>query len=193
LANGSSNSDGDSDDGDVESPGNELVDDLETGSIDSFLPTCGQEGVYSSRCPGWHFYTTTNLVCPAELQCTAEEMKDYLLRFAYPGQDPSQPVVSGNSYSVGFPYTHLSMGPLGAIVVSVENNGFTSINTTLSTHVLDDGKAIRNLYQGDDGAWYVTTYGFGNNRQFYVPVAEGGIKTGQFGFRKPMARSGYFQ
>jgi len=26
--------------------------------------TCGQQGVYSSRCPGWHFYTTTNVVCP---------------------------------------------------------------------------------------------------------------------------------
>jgi RHS repeat-associated protein len=186
LVNGSSNSDGgsgngdgDSDDGDGESPGNELVDDLETGSIDSFLPTCGQEGVYSSRCPGWHFYTTTNMVCPAELQCTEEEMMDYLLRFAYPGQNPANRVSDLSYYSVGHPvplFRHLPMQfGMGAIQVdtNINDNPFVSKNITRDSHVLYDGVAIRHAYQDTNGNWYVTTYGFGNNEIHTIQGAFG--------------------
>ena len=31
--------------------------------------TCGA-GYYSPHCPGWHFYTLTSLVCPAEFHCS---------------------------------------------------------------------------------------------------------------------------
>ena len=37
--------------------------------------TCGA-GYYSPHCLGWHFYRTTNIVCPAYLHCTAAQMQD---------------------------------------------------------------------------------------------------------------------
>jgi hypothetical protein len=133
--------------------------------------SCGQEGVYSSRCPGWHFYTTTNLVCPAELQCTEEEMQDYFSRFAYPGQNPANPVTGGNSYVVGYPFTNLPMQfGWGEIVVYVNQGGLTSTNITKPPHILYDGKITRHAYQAENGAWYVSTYGSGNNVIHTIPV-----------------------
>ncbi len=127
-------------------------------------PACGQQGVYSPDCPGWHEYTTTNPVCPAYLHCTLEEMQYYLLLFAYPGQKPLDgPVISGNSYSVSWPGTNISMGSLGAIVVDVSNNGWTTTNTTKPTHILYDGRVNRTISQLPDGSWIVTTHGYGNN------------------------------
>jgi RHS repeat-associated protein len=125
--------------------------------------TC-EEGNYSPHCPGWHFYTTTNLVCPAYDNCTEEEMKDWFLRFVYPGQDPSEPVVDEHRYSVSFCINDrcVPMGPYGAIEVEVVDD-FTTVNTTLSTHILYNGRVVRHLYQGEDGAWYVSSYGYGNN------------------------------
>jgi hypothetical protein len=55
------------------------------------------------------------------------------------------------------------MGQYGAIVVDVSDDGFTTVNTTLSTHILYDGQVVRHLYQEDDGNWYVSSYGYGNN------------------------------
>jgi len=101
---------------------------------------------------------------PAELQCTAEEMKDYFLRFAYPGQNPANPVIDRHSYTVGYPYTNFPMQfGWGAIQVRISEDGFTSVNTTKPGHILYDGKIIRHLSQGADGAWQVTTTGYGNN------------------------------
>jgi hypothetical protein len=104
------------------------------------------------------------MVCPAELQCTEEEMMDYLLRFAYPGQNPAYPVTDDGAYMVGYPFTNLPMQfGWGSIVVDVSQNGLTSTNTTKPSHILYDGKATRHAYQAENGAWYVTTYGYGNN------------------------------
>lgn len=126
--------------------------------------SCGQQGVYSSRCPGWHFYTTTNLVCPAYLNCKVDEMKYWFLRFAYPGQNPSQPVISGQSYSVSLCINDrcVPMAQYGAITVKVIDD-FRTVNTTGPTHILYDGQIARHLYQAENGAWYVSTYGYGNN------------------------------
>jgi hypothetical protein len=126
---------------------------------------CGA-GNYSPHCPGWHFYTTTNLVCPAYLHCTREEMKYYLLLFAYPGQDPLRgPVHSGGYYNVSDPWHNILPRNIGPIVTYVSSDGLTISNVTRPGHILHDGRIDRTAFLGPDGAWYVTTYGYGNNEQ----------------------------
>jgi hypothetical protein len=131
--------------------------------------TCGT-GYYSPHCPGWHFYTLTSLVCPAELHCSVQEMIDYLSRFAYPGQYPSNPVHNTDLHPVGLgPFSFgwlvlgpYSMGPLGQVQTFVSNGGLTVKNVTQPGHIFHDGIIIRTAYQEND-AWYVSTYGYGNN------------------------------
>jgi len=144
-----------------------------TKKLEKNQDNCGR-GSYSAQCPGWHEYITTNVVCPSELHCSKAEMKDDLLRFAYPGQDPSQPVVSQNFYSVSWPGTNISMGSLGAIQTFVLDGGLTIENRTLSTHILYDGKVDRTISQTPDGSWVVTTRGIGNNvtHNVAVPLAD---------------------
>ena len=61
----------------------------------------GADRGYGPRLPGWHYYVTdANLVCPAELACTEEEMAEYLARFTVPGWDPNNPVVDRGRYPV---------------------------------------------------------------------------------------------
>jgi len=124
---------------------------------------CGQAGSYSSHCSGWHFYTTgPTLVCPIEFACSEQEMIDYLARFAFPGQDPGSPIhnLDINYVSLG----PISMGSLGKIQTFVSNGGLTIKNVTQPGHIFYDGIIIRKAYKGEDGAWYVRTYGYGNNR-----------------------------
>ena len=129
---------------------------------------CGQRGIYSPECPGWHEYTTTNLVCPAEFQCTAEEMKDYLARFAYPGQDPSDPVIGWRYAAVTDPWFGILPKSIGAIITEIGPTGLTVTNTTRPGHILDDGKIVRTASQAGNGAWYLTTNGYGNNYTRFV-------------------------
>ena len=56
---------------------------------------CGQQGVYSPSCPGWHFYSNIdnpNLVCPADLNCTAAQMHRLSLSICISCQNPNSPV-----------------------------------------------------------------------------------------------------
>ncbi|MEP6895613.1 MAG: hypothetical protein ABI986_08405, partial [Chloroflexota bacterium] len=126
--------------------------------------TCGQQGVYSPSCPGWHNYTTTNLVCPAYLHCTLEQMQDYLSRFAYPGQDPSNPVDIIGYFNVTDPWYGELPKSIGPILTVVSPDGLTVTNTTLPGHILYDGKIVRHAFQGPNGEWYVGTHGYGNNK-----------------------------
>jgi len=97
-------------------------------------------------------------------------MLDYFLRFAYPGQNPANPVTSGNSYVVGYPFTNLPMQfGWGEIVVYVNQDTLISTNITESSHILYDGKVIRHAYEAENGAWYVSTYGLGNNVVHTLP------------------------
>jgi RHS repeat-associated protein len=134
-------------------------------SMPNPAPGSCETGNFSPRCPGWHFYSTTNVVCPAYLNCSAEEMKYWFLRFAYPGQDPSEPVVDEQAYSVSFCINDrcFPMGPFGKIVVNISNGGFKTTNTTDPSHILYNGQVVRRLYQEEDGAWHVSSYGYGNN------------------------------
>jgi len=132
--------------------------------VDNSGGTCGS-GNYSPSCPGWHEYTMTHLVCPAYLHCLREEMIDSLSRFAFPGQDPNDPVVGWRYDAVTDPWYGILPESLGPISTVISNGGLTVTNTTLRGHVLHDGKIVRNAFQGPNGAWYVTTHGYGNNEQ----------------------------
>jgi HK97 family phage portal protein len=119
------------------------------------------EGAYDPSKPGWHDYTTgANLVCPADLQCTAEEMADQMSRFAVPGQDPSMPVEDGNTYFVTDPRTGF---PAGWVDTTVSADGLTIVNTTTAAHVFYDGRIERQASRAADGSWFVSTRGIGNN------------------------------
>ena len=117
--------------------------------------------VFNQVAQHWHQYSAgPNVVCTAAQQCTPEQMKDYMSRFDYPGQDPSRPVTAGNRYWVTDPTTGLTVGP---IIVDVSANGLTLTNTTLSEHWLYEGQVTRTATLNPDGSWSVTTYGWGAN------------------------------
>ena len=67
---------------------------------------------YSADRPGYHNYTTgANLVCPAELRCSRQEMIEYLHRYAWPGQNPVIPVSDGDVNTVSDPRDQVSSRP----------------------------------------------------------------------------------
>ena len=118
-------------------------------------------GSYSPIKFGWHNYATgPNLICPAIYHCTETEMMYFLSRFAYPGQNPFEPVTSGGTYTVRFPGTSI---PGGQIRSFVSDDGLHAVNKTLLNHFLYDGVAVRTVFKGVDDNWYVSTHSYGNN------------------------------
>lgn len=118
---------------------------------------------------GFHeYWVGPNKICDAVLNCTAEFMLDVHKRFAYPGQDPNDPVVSGEDYMVVDTRTGMEGGMIETIV---SEGGYVITNETLGEdeeedrkeHVFYHGIIERTLYQ-EDGHWYVKTFGRGNNR-----------------------------
>ena len=128
-----------------------------------------------------HYYTVSNVVCPASWNCNQQEMIYYLSLFAYPGQDPlNGPAVPGVDYSVSPPFGWFPQGSglsnMGLIQVSVppEYGGLVSINTTMESHIFCCGTVRRTLTQDATGAWSVTTVGAGVNSNSFI----GGINQG---------------
>jgi hypothetical protein len=54
---------------------------------------------------------------------------------------------------------------VGDVWTRITNDGLTIENRTMPGHIFFDGVVVRTLTQSEDGAWYVTTHGFGNNVQ----------------------------
>ncbi|HJS17964.1 MAG TPA: RHS repeat-associated core domain-containing protein, partial [Anaerolineales bacterium] len=134
--------------------------------------TCSP-GSYSPRCPGWHFYRITNIVCPAYLHCTAAQLQDYLYRFAYPGQDPNNPVRNDAKN-----WVFVGILPLGQIQTQV--NGLMITNVTQPLHLMYDGQIERRAIQASDGSWSIVTTGMGNNVQIpFVPEGPSGLEYSQ--------------
>ncbi len=109
---------------------------------------------------GWHDYAVTNQACPAELNCSKEEMADQLSRFAVPGQDPARPAKDRDTNLAVDPNTDL---PGGFVETYVSEDGLTVTNRTLPLHLFFDGAIERRATQNRDGSWTITTRGFGNN------------------------------
>ena len=111
--------------------------------------------------PGYHDYTVgPTLVCTSKIECTPQEMVDWLSRYAYPGQDPSKPVVNDGTYDVYDPRTDLYAGKIRTVV---SPDGLTVINRTLKGHIFFDGQIARHAVQAPNGSWFMTTHGIGNN------------------------------
>lgn len=121
----------------------------------------GSEAAFSPNEPGWHDYGAgPNLVCAAGLQCPREEMVDQFARFSLPGGDPSMPIENGKTYRVYIPGADRYVGD---IQTRIEDDGLTIESRTKEDHLFFDGLVTRKLTQTQDGAWYVTTRGIGNN------------------------------
>jgi hypothetical protein len=124
-------------------------------------PDSGGDRGYSPNKANWHAYQAgPNVVCPAEVQCTYSEMVDRMSRFTYPGQNPADPARDSNIYTVHDVWVGFRAGD---VITEFFNGGATVRNTTLPGHILYDGQIIRNVSQGADGSWSVTTWGVGNN------------------------------
>ena len=108
-----------------------------------------------------HDYTSgPNVICPAELNCTSQEIADHLSRVAYPGQDLSVPVIDQQLNFVEDPRSGI---PGGYVVTRISPDGLTIINTTRPLHVFYPGLITRTATQSADGSWSVTTRGVGYN------------------------------
>jgi hypothetical protein len=125
---------------------------------------------------GWHDYGAgPNQVCPADLQCSREEIADQLARFSVPGQDPAKPVQQDSRNRVYADQTYV-----GDVQTTITDNGLTVTNRTREGHLLFDGIVVRSARQREDGAWYVTTRGFGNNVTPGMNVANQFVGPGVF-------------
>lgn len=119
------------------------------------------EPSFSPDRKGWHNYTAgPTEVCPAEWQCTPQEMKDYMSRHAVPGQDPSKPVINQAISDVKVPGTSITVGQVQTLV---SPTGLEITNRTQPGHMFFDGTVTRTATQTPTGAWEVTTVGIGNN------------------------------
>lgn len=118
--------------------------------------------------PGWHSYTQgPTELCRVADGCTAEMVKDALLRFAVPGRDPKTPVRDGEDSPVHIPGTERMTWPSGHVRTTIGPDGMSITNVTHEGHVLHDGEATRSV-ELRDGIWYVTTTGKGNNERPFM-------------------------
>ncbi len=128
----------------------------------------GPYGPYSPARPGWHYYETENVICGAE--CSEDMVRDAFLRFGWPGQDPSSPLVPGGPPTRGHVYDprlspnpRMTEMPVGQVDTVVSEDGRTIVNRTVPGHPLHDGETTRSLTINRDGSWIVRTTGVGNN------------------------------
>ena len=70
------------------------------------------------------------------------------------------PVRDEGTYPVHIPGTDIYVGD---VRTRITEDGLTIENRTREGHIFFDGVIVRRLTQSDDGAWYVTTHGLGNN------------------------------
>jgi RHS repeat-associated protein len=132
-------------------------------------PCEDHSGPISPDEPYWHEYRATNIVCSAWLSCTREEVVDALSRFAYPGQDYSDPVQPGELNFVE-PFSWFKgtgIEYLGAIQSIIFPGELQVRNISLPTHIFHKGQVDRRAFSVGK-AWYVETHGTGNNIYFMM-------------------------
>jgi hypothetical protein len=126
------------------------------------------DDVISPDNPHYHYYPTDNVVCPAYLSCSQEEISDAMIRFAYPGQKPSEPIHNNDTYSVQ-PFKDI-YPPWGAIQSFVSEDHLTTANVALPTHIFYVGRVDRKATRASNGDWIVSTRGSGNNIYFAMDI-----------------------
>jgi hypothetical protein len=128
---------------------------------------------YSGK--GHSYSTNAHYVClPVSwINCTGAETDDYLSRFQYPGQLPSQPAVAGANYNVfpeKFPNgenTFIGDDWPGSGHIRIAKNGNTVTNVAFPEHIFD-GVVDRTKSHDKNGVPMVTTVGRGVNTGFDV-------------------------
>jgi len=115
----------------------------------------------------WHYYPTDNVVCPAYLSCSQDEIADAMIRFAFPGQKPSEPIEDHHFGSVWpfsvWPFKGTPFEALGAIESRVSKDHLTTANIAQPTHMFYKGEVHRQAIHAANGDWHVFTQGYGNN------------------------------
>jgi hypothetical protein len=131
----------------------------------------GTDGPYAPnleniRVEGHEYWVVTE-ICPASMNCTADEIANYLARYSVPGGDTTEPVQNNRSYPVHEPRPWLAWLGIGSgeVHVFISPDGLTVVNRSLPGHRYEDGQVVRSAVMSDDGTWYVITHGFGNNRR----------------------------
>jgi RHS repeat-associated protein len=105
-----------------------------------------------------HDYTTSNVVCMSAAALSDNQMAAEMRRFAYPGQNPKNPIANRGAYLVV---------PGGWITTLVSNDGLTTINIATSIHVFS-GSVTRQANRIGN-AWVITSHGSGTNP---IPVLD---------------------
>lgn len=116
---------------------------------------------------GWHAYSTERIIAADSHECSDTDMKCYLLRFAYPGQDPRRPVRDSDVNSVRDPRWFGRFLPGGIVKTMVSPDGLTIVNHTQPGHVFHDGILIRTMKRVNK-KWYMKTIGLGRNERWGI-------------------------
>lgn len=120
-----------------------------------------RDGPYSPDEPGWHEYRLTNRVAESNSKVSVSQMKDFIRRFAFPGQDSRKPVSDVSTNMVHDTVTGQIDG--GLVLTEVLGNGLQIRNRTKPGHIFHDGQIVRTASQSSNGAWSIETHGTGNN------------------------------
>jgi hypothetical protein len=93
------------------------------------------------------------------------------------------PVENYGVYQVRDPRPVLSLlGSPGQVMVFISPDGLTIVNRPIpGEHAFNGGQVVRTAWMAEDGTWYVTTRGFGNNYQPGMDTLNNLIGPGVFG------------
>jgi len=122
--------------------------------------------------PGHDYWTETHDICADYfwINCTDDEVDDYLSRWQFPGQVPWMPIQPGKDYNV-FPEefngykTPIGYFWPGSGAIRVDKNGNIVTNIAYESHIFD-GVVDRIKSRNSNGTPQITTHGFGTNTGF---------------------------
>lgn len=135
------------------------------GPVDREADDDGDDAAYSSDKPGYHRYVQGPTALGTVAEGLTEAMvKDALRCFAVPGQSPSKPVENNKIYAVYPPGGRDSHYSVGHVRTTVADDGMSIRNKAQRGHIFYPGNIDRRIHL-ENGTWYVTTIGEGNNER----------------------------
>ncbi len=141
------------------------------GPLDREPDDDGDDAVYFRDKPGYHRYVQGPTALGTEAEGLTEAMvKDALGRFAVPGQNPTKPVEHDKIYAVYPPGGRDSHYSVGNVRTTVADDGMSIRNKAQKGHIFYPGNIDRRIHL-ENGTWYVTTIGEGNNERPVMDAA----------------------
>ena len=135
-------------------------------------------GIGGNDGPGHHYTVDPWPVCLdwAWINCTDDEVEDYLSRWQYPGQLFWQPVRNGGRYNV-FPEKIGDINLIGhwypgSGAIRVRFGDQTMTNIALRSHIFYEGYVERTWFRDGRGVPFVTTLGEGTNDGFPIILSQ---------------------